>query len=116
MALKLMPGETRNYTFKLPVIVADIDTIKIRFYQNGEEIVEYDETMPENIKGANGQENLIICTIPREDTLKFENKIKAYVQMEWDIDGYHYVAKAQRISVGEYLNHEEAQEEIEEVV
>lgn len=101
-----MPGETRNYTFKLPVAIADIDTMKICFYQDDEKIKEYDETMTDNIYGVEGEDYFVVCTLPREDTLLFENKIRAYVQMEWESDGYHSVAKAQRISVGDYLNKE----------
>jgi hypothetical protein len=99
-----MPGETRNYTLKLPVEVASIDSIDIMFYQDGEKLFEYDDTMTERIYGIEGQPNLLVCSIPREDTLKFENRIRAQMQIEWDVDGYHSVAKAQRISVGDYLN------------
>lgn len=105
-----MPGETRNYTFKLPVAVANIDTMSIRFYQDGEKLVEYNETMTDHIFGVDGEENLLVCSLPREDTLKFENKIRAQMQMEWEVDGYHSVAKAQRISVGSYLNKEYLEE------
>ena len=115
MALKLMPGETRNYTFRLPVSVKDIDAIRICFYQNEEKIKEYDGSMTENVYGIDGEENLIVCTVPREDSLLFENRIKAFVQVEWEIDGYHSVAKAQRISVGNYLNRDNLDDEITEV-
>lgn len=101
-----MPGENRNFTFKLPVVVADIDTMSICFYQNDDKLIEYDETMTDNIYGVGDDENLLVCALPREDTLKFENKIRAQVQIEWEIDGFHSVAKAQRISVGDYLNKE----------
>jgi hypothetical protein len=101
-----MPGETRNYTFKLPVKVADIDSIKIMFYQDGEKLLEYNDTMTEKVYGVEGEANLLICSIPREDTLKFENKLRAQMQMEWDIDNYHSVTKVQNISVGDYLNKE----------
>lgn len=105
-----MPGETRNYTFKLPVAVADIDTIDIMFYQNDEKLIEYDETMIDRIYGVENEPDVIVCSLPREDTLKFENRMKAQMQMEWDVNGYHSVAKAQRISVGDYLNREYLEE------
>ena len=98
-----MPGETRNYTFMLPVSVADIDSLKICFYQNGAKLVEYNETMTDNIYGVSGEPNLLVCSIPRENTLLFENKVRAQMQMEWEVDGYHSVAKAQKVSVGDYL-------------
>jgi hypothetical protein len=44
-----------------------------------------------------------VCSLPREDTLKFENKIKAEVQLEWFANDYHSVAKPKRISVGTYI-------------
>ena len=98
-----MPGETRNFTFKLPVVVANIDTMSVCFYQNGEKLVEYNESDIENLYGVSDEENLLVCSLPREDTLKFENQTRAQIQMEWEIDGFHSVAKAQRISVGDYL-------------
>lgn len=101
-----MPGETRNFAFKLPVVVTDIDSINIMFYQYGEKLFSYNETMTEKVYGVDGEPNMLICSIPREDTLKFENKMQGQIQMEWEIDGYHSVAKAQRISVGDYLNKE----------
>ena len=101
-----MPGETRNYTFKLPDKVADIETITICFFQDEEKILEYNESMTENIYGVEGQSNLIVCSLPREDTLLFENKIPAKLQMEWAIGEKHSVAKPVRISVGTYLNKE----------
>ena len=104
MALKLMPGETRNFSFKLPVAVTAISSVNVRFFQNEEKVVEYDDSMQENVYGSYADEFVLICTLPREDTLKFENKIRAYCQIEWDSEGYHSVAKAQRITVGDYLN------------
>ena len=104
-----MPGETRNYTFMLPVAVADIDSIDIMFYQNGEKIFKYDETMTDRIYGIQNEPNILVCSIPREDTLKFENNVKAEMQMEWDVDGYYSVAKPLRISVGTYLGKEYAE-------
>lgn len=101
-----MPGETRNYTFKLPVDVSTIDTIDIYFYQDGEKLLSYDESMTDKIYGSFSDPNILICTLPREDTLKFENKIRASVQIEWSIGNYHTVAKEQRISVANYLNKE----------
>lgn len=101
-----MPGETRNYTFKLPVSVSDIDSIDIMFYQNGEKILEYDETMTDRVYGIENEPNVIVCSLPREDTLKFENRVRAEMQMEWNVDGYYSVAKPLRISVGNYLNRE----------
>ena len=106
MALKLMPGETRNYTFKLPDEVANIDSMLICFFQNDEKILEYTEAMQDKVFGVENQPNLIVCVLPREDTLKFENRMPAKLQMEWNIDGRHSVSKAQRISVGNYLNKE----------
>lgn len=108
MALKLMPGETRNYTFKLPDIVADIDTILVCFYQDEEKVLQYAETDTDNLYGIGGEgnENFLVCSMPREDTLLFENRIPAKMQIEWNLDGKHSVAKAQRISVGTYLNKE----------
>lgn len=101
-----MPGETRNYTFKLPVDVSTIDTIDIYFYQDGEKILSYDESMADKVYGSFSEPDILICTLPREDTLKFENKIRAAVQIEWSIGNYHTVAKEQRISVATYLNKE----------
>lgn len=106
MALKLMPGETRNYTFRLPVEVSALSKVDIRFFQNEEKIIEYNETQTENVYGSYSDEFALIVKIPRTDTLKFENKIKAYCQIEWDSQGYHSIAKAQRITVGNYLNRE----------
>ena len=83
MALKLMPGETRNYTFKLPDPISSIDSIDVRFFQDGGKIVEYDETQTDNVYQVAGEENLLVCTLPRADTLLFENKIPASVQIEW---------------------------------
>ena len=48
MALKLMPGETRNFVFKLPVAVSALNTVNVRFFQNDEKVVEYDSTDTEN--------------------------------------------------------------------
>lgn len=104
MALKLMPGETRNYTFKLPDPISSIDSIDVRFFQDGGKIVEYDETQTNNVYQVAGEENLLVCTLPRADTLLFENKIPASVQIEWSIGIYHSIAKEQRITVGNYLN------------
>lgn len=106
MALKLMPGETRNYNFKLPVAVSALSTVNVRFFQNDEKIFEYSEKDTDNIYGSYADEFVLIVTIPREDTLKFENRIRAYCQIEWESEGYHSVAKAQRITVGDYLNRE----------
>ena len=104
MALKLMPGETRNYTFKLPDPISSIDSIDVRFFQDGGKIVEYDETKTDNVYQVAGEDYLVTCTLPRADTLLFENKIPASVQIEWSIGIYHSIAKEQRISVGNYLN------------
>lgn len=104
MALKLMPGETRNYTFKLPDPISSIDSIDVRFFQDGGKIVEYDETQTDNVYQVAGEDYLLVCTLPRSDTLLFENKIPASVQIEWSIGIYHSIAKEQRISVGNYLN------------
>lgn len=101
-----MPGETRNYTFKLPDEVTNIEHFLVCFFQNGEKILEYDETMTEKIYGVEGQANLLVCFLPREDTLLFENKIKAELQMEWDVENRHPISKPIRISVGTYLNKE----------
>ncbi|MBE6892466.1 MAG: hypothetical protein E7482_00435 [Ruminococcaceae bacterium] len=103
MALKLMPGETRNYSFKLPVAVSALSTVDVRFFQNEEKIVEYNEES-ENIGRISSDPFILIVTVPREDTLKFENRIRAYCQIEWETEGYHSVAKAQRITVGDYMN------------
>ena len=70
-----MPGETRNYAFKLPVNVADIDSVDVMFYQYDEKLFSYDETMAERIYGVGDDPNILICSIPREDTLKFDNKV-----------------------------------------
>lgn len=105
MALKLMPGETRNYSFKLPIAVDALSSLNVRFFQNDEKIVEYDGEN-ENIGKIGTDPFVLIVTVPREDTLKFENKIKAFCQLEWESGGYHSVAKAIRITVGNYLNRE----------
>lgn len=97
-----MPGETRNYTFKLPVAASEIDTFLITFYQNDEKILQYDENS-DNIAYVATNPYYLVCTLPRVDTLLFENGERAEMQMEWEIDGYHSVAKPQRISVGNYL-------------
>lgn len=101
-----MPGETKNYTFKLPDEVADIENILICFFQDEEKILEYNETMTEKVYGVEGQTNLLVCSMPREDTLLFENKITAKLQMEWQIEERHPISKPIRISVGTYLNKE----------
>ena len=106
MSLKLMPGETRNYTFKLPDEVATIDSVLICFFQNNEKLFEYTETMQDKVFGVENQPDLIVCSLPREDTLKFENKIPGELQMEWNVGNKHPIAKAIRISVGNYLNKE----------
>ena len=108
MALKLMPGETRNYAFKLPVAVSAINTVNVRFFQNDEKIVEYDNTKADNVYGSSSDAFLLFCVLPREDTLKFENNVRGYCQIEWESGGYHSVAKAQRIVVGNYHNREYA--------
>ena len=105
MALKLMPGETRNFVFKLPVAVSALNTVNVRFFQNDEKVVEYDSTTG-NVYGSTSDDFLLFCVLPREDTLKFENKVKAFCQIEWETGGYHSVAKAQRITVGDYHNRE----------
>lgn len=110
MALKLMPGETRNYSFKLPVATEAINTLSVRFFQNGEKILEYSEE-DGNIGRITADPFVIVVTVPREDTLKFENRIRAFCQIEWESEGYHSVAKAQRITVGDYLNREFVQKE-----
>lgn len=104
MALKLMPGETRNFSFKLPVATSALTTVNVRFFQDDEKVVEYDQSQTDRIYGSYSDEFILICSLPREDTLKFENKMRAYCQIEWDSQGYHSVAKAQRITVGDYLN------------
>ena len=106
MALKLMPGETRNFAFKLPIAVSALNTVNVRFFQNDEKVVEYNNTQSENVYGSASDEFLLFCVLPREDTLKFENKIRAFCQIEWESGGYHSVAKAQRITDGDYYNRE----------
>ena len=101
-----MPGETRNYSFKLPTAISAISSINVRFFQNEEKVVEYDDSMAENVYQPAGEDFVIMVTLPREDTLKFENRMKAYCQIEWVSEGYHSVAKKQRITVGDYLNKE----------
>ena len=77
MALKLMPGETRNFAFKLPIAVSALNTVNVRFFQNDEKVVEYNNTQSENVYGSASDEFLLFCVLPREDTLKFENKLRA---------------------------------------
>lgn len=106
-----MPGETKRIAFTLPDPVNAVDTCKVHFYQDGEEIVHYDEEDTDNLFTVEGGTYKMICQLPREDTLKFENKIPAYVQIEWTVventTTLNRVAKKVRITVGEYLARDE---------
>lgn len=112
MAIKIMPGETKIICFGLPDDVSTIDSCTVRFYQDDEEILEYSDSAEgedsERFCAVEGEPNNLYLTMPRDDTLLFENRIRAQVQIEWDIDGFHKVAKATRVTVGEYLNLDEA--------
>lgn len=114
MSVRLMPGETKRIGFTLPDFVTSVDTCKIHYYQDGEEIVEYDQDDTDNIFSVSEAPKTLFNQLPRTDTLKFENKIPAYVQIEWTVventTTYNRVAKKARITVGEYLARDEVSE------
>lgn len=111
VSLHIMPGETKNIIFTLREEPALFDTVVVRFFDENREQLFYFDGDSEEIYRVHGKPYLLGLTVPPADTILYENREKGAVQLEWTIGGMTRIAKAIKITCGDYIYKDNVEEE-----
>lgn len=100
----MIRGTNAQFKFNIPYDCSDLSLVKITFWQPGNQGVSADRPLP--IVKVLGQcnttnnPNEIVITLNQEETLRFSDKTKAYVQLRASCkDGVTFGSKKQEITV-----------------
>lgn len=99
----MIRGTTAQFKFKLPYNISDLDMVKITFWQNGYSGPDTSRPLPivkilEQCSQSNVDELLVILN--KEETLRFLDDRKAYVQIQAKtLDGTAFASKQEIITV-----------------
>ena len=100
----MVRGTTAQFQFKLPYNYSDLALAKIIFWQPGNDGPSEERPLP-IIKvlqqcSTSGNPDEIFVTLSEEETLRFSEKTKAYVQLQAKcIDGNTFASKKKIITV-----------------
>ena len=100
----MVRGTTAQFQFKLPYNYSDLSLVKIVFWQPGNDGPSKERPLPivkilEQCSASNNP-NEIFVTLSDEETLRFSEKTKAYVQLQAKcIDGNTFASKKKIITV-----------------
>lgn len=100
----MVRGTTAQFKFKLPYDYSALSVVKIMFWQPGNSGPSLSRPLPitkildQCSQGENPNELTIVLT--EEETLRFSDKIKAYVQLKAkSIDGNAFASKQELIAI-----------------
>lgn len=110
----MIRGTTAQFKFKLPYNENEIDTIQITFWQVGNDGMGASRPLPiikvKQQCSFPGGRNECLISLNKEETLRFKDDRKAYVQLQArTIDGTAFACKQETITV--YPVYDESYEE-----
>ena len=100
----MVRGTTAQFKFNLPYDFNDLKVVKITFWQPGNNGPEKKRPLP-IIKGLESfvesqTPKELSVTLTQEETLRFSDKTKAYVQLRaTSIDGHSFASKQETLTV-----------------
>ena len=100
----MIRGTTAQFKFKLPYNANEILTVKITFWQTGNDGPDASRPLPiikvkEQCSFPGGRNELLV-SLNKEETLRFEDDRKAYVQLQAKTtDGTVFACKQETITV-----------------
>lgn len=101
----MIRGTTAQFKFKLPYDYSDLNIVKITFWQNGNNGPDSTRPLPiikslEQCSPSSNMPNELNVVLNQEETLRFSDKSKAYVQLRaTSLDGTTFANKLQPITV-----------------
>lgn len=100
----MIRGTTAQFKFNLPYNFSDIRLAKITFWQSGNCGPATDRPLPIvktlNQCSSSNIPNELCVTLTQEETLRFSDKTKAYVQLRAEsIDGNAFASKQEQLTV-----------------
>lgn len=98
----MIRGTTAQFQFNLPYQCCDLSLIKVTFWQSNNNGPSDDRPLPivKFIRDLSGDSKVITVKLSEDETLRFLDKYKAYVQLRGKtIEGSVFASKPQMITV-----------------
>lgn len=100
----MIRGTYAQFKFKIPYDCSDLSLVKITFWQPGNQGVSTDRPLPivKVLSQCNTTDNPneVVVTLNQEETLRFSDKTKAYVQLRASCkDGIAFGSRKKEITV-----------------
>ena len=100
----MIRGTTAQFKFKLPYKFSDIKVVKVVFWQPSNSGISKDRPLPivKVLEQCSQGESLneLTISLSQEETLRFSDKKKAYVQLRAESnDGYIFASKQEPLTV-----------------
>lgn len=100
----MIRGTTAQFKFRLPYNIADVSVISITFWQTGNDGPDKYRPLPivKTLEqcSQSTEPNELFVVLNKEETLRFSDALKAYVQLQGEtIDGFAFASQQEMVNV-----------------